>query len=205
MQAWLTGLAVSAFIGYVAGHIVTWWKLNRATVEEKLLTVDDWIEKKTNWNIPDSWQSWYHGQVHGAVSYVDVEFGDAKTTRQLLRKVVTMFDPTKRDAVVAEIEALILKFGENWAQQLEAATPDLKTLVNETKLEIAHRIVSAKVATAKAPSDTTPLPDSSQILADIKAAAPATIADHSNEPVTPELLARLVEESKARQQSLGKK
>jgi hypothetical protein len=207
MQSWLTGLAIGAVVSFLAGRIVRWWKANKAGVEKSITGIDDWIERKLKVDIPDRWQARYDASVAGAVAWVDNTFGDAKSTRQLLRKVVALTDPGKRAALIAEIEDLVEAWRESWAQHLEGATPDLRGMVNEAKEEIAVRIVGSRVATAKAtpPPDKAPLPTEPEIRSAIRAAAPGVIADHSSEPVTPALLEKLLQESRARQAKLAGK
>ncbi len=208
MQEWLIGLTVGALVSFLAARIVTWWRSNKATVTERVMSIDEWVEKKFSVDLPDKWQTWYHAQVAGAVAYVDATFGDAKSTRQLLRKIVALADPTKRAALLKEIERLVEAWKEGWAQHLDSAVPELREVVNATKEDLAARIVGSRVSAAKSAvpgvPDNTNVPAETEIRESIRASAPGSIADHPSEPVTPKTLEQLILESKARQAQLAK-
>lgn len=209
MQEWLVGLAVGTLVSFLAARIVGWWRSNKADVSDRALSLDDWIERKFSIDLPDRWQSWYHAQVAGAVAYVDATFGDAKSTRQLLRKIVALADPVKRGALLGEIERLVEVWREGWAKHIDSAGPELREVVNEAKEEIAVRIVGSRVSAAKSVvpgvPDNTKVPAEPEIRESIRAAAPGAIADHPSEPVTPKTLEQLILESKARQAKLAAK
>ena len=181
MQSWLIAKATSVVIAAIAAAIVAWYVAHRATVVTNLTNLDHWIERKTRLNVSDAIPQ-------AIVAWLDATVGDKRSTRQIIRQIMILADPDKRKILLNELQRRVMDLGESWAKDLDEATPELKTLVNEAKQVLGSRVLAAKQPEKKA----------EQIQAAIAVAGSAALADHKSEPVSVSVLERMIAESQER-------
>ena len=199
ISTWVTGLAMGAAVTLIGKKLQAFWESNKAPIQTALDGLDEKLEKRLGIDLPDSWQTTYHKLVQATVSWVDSYAGSTLFWRQVIRFILSLSDATKAAALIKEIQTL------DWAGKLEAQmSPDLKEIVNQIKQEVAEKIVAGKVQTAFPTTVRASVVASpEQLKEDIQVAAKAV--KKADEPVTKEVLERLITESAARQQKLGGK
>ena len=185
MQSWLIAKATSVVIAVIAAAIVAWYVAHRATVVTDLTDLDHWIERKTGLNVPDAIPQ-------AIVAWLDATAGDKRSTRQTIRQIMTLTDPNKTKTLLDELQRRVMELGESWAIELDGATPELKTMVNEGKQILGSRVLTARQPEKKA----------EQIQVAITIAGSAALADHKSEPITVSDMKRMIVESQERQDRL---
>jgi hypothetical protein len=187
-------MAIGAAVTLGGKKLQAFWEANKTPIQTALESLDERLEKKIGADLPDSWQTTYHKLVQATVAWVDSYAGSTLFWRQVIRFILSLSDTGKAAALINEIQSL------NWTTKLEEQmSPDLKAVVNQIKQEVAEKIVVGQTQTA------IPVEVRTNVVMnpreDIQVAAKGV--KKMDEPVTKELLERLIAESAARQAKLG--
>jgi hypothetical protein len=188
MKEYFIGLAFGSVVTFVAAKLLGLFKRYEPVVVAKLQGLDEAIEKLLNIDIPDRWQAVYHAIITGAVAYVEKYALTAEFWRRVVRFVAT-FDKSKGDALMLEISNI------DWESKfMETLSPELKTVVNTIKADLAEKTAVAKVVTAM-PAESRPT--AATIRTQISVVA-SGIKLQDEAPVTAEKMQRVLEETRER-------
>ena len=198
MNDQILAIGLGFVVGGIATRLTKWWAQSSPRIEETLNSLDDKLAAKLNLPLSDSLQNTWHSLVHGAVSYVNHFASDGRFWREVIRAIV-LRDPSK--AVLLQQELAGLSWDKGIAAVEAMMSPELKSVVNTVKEDIAVKVVQANATTASALPSPDPLKAAEQMRAAIRAVAPAHKPEEG--PVTKDVIERLIIESQERQARLG--
>jgi len=209
LKEYIIGLA----IGWIGKHLADWWMKNRERLVEKLTTLDNktmaWLHDKWGFDLPANCDV-FDATIRRAVEFVDQYAGSARFWRETIRYLkATPLDKIQADiggALAGEQKFLEQKInaGLEKLKNLDPNQPiadqipaELKPVVNYLKEQLA-----TKIATARLSASTDKPVSEVEVRASIRPAATANKINEPVEPVTQDLLKRLIAESQARQEAL---
>jgi len=182
--------AVSAGVSLITSIIMSSWRRNEQAVERSLPNFLDWFEARTGLDIPDDQEnlavSGWLKLVHGA----DLVMRSTSAVRMLVKYLRNTNNEGQKDALIAEANKL--GFFDMLTENFSAG---IKAEVNAMK-----HIEVTRVAASILPNMT-----KREVDANIKKACKINSPIlHAGEEITPELLAKLGEESRARKEDYKK-
>lgn len=193
-------LIVGGIIADISHRIVNWWKSDNQRVEAWGRELDDKLEKKIqekfpNFKFPAMLHQTYDSMVSLVVKTVNGMVGDGLIIRQVLRAIMKKESEKAREILLEQLK----QFWEQISKGiLDELPPDLKQIFNEEKEKLAVRVLTNKVPLV--------FPDvkktEEEIREDVKKMAAANKINEVEGPVTKEMLEKLIEESKIRQEML---
>lgn len=204
LKDWLVNLAFASVAGAIAGKIVSAWGSNKEAAVKFLQGIDDWVEARTGFNIPDSAQDTYDRLVLSVANRVEGLATNKGFWLRVIKAIRNQKDTTLAEHLLEEVKGLELD-----TLVWDALSPELRTVVNEVKHEAAAKVLRPLASRLPEPLSE---PEVDQRIAQAalvvslpKPADPAVVPeDHTGTPVDNAMLERLAEESRKRQETLRK-
>ena len=196
----LSTVGIGIVLGAISGLIVKFWKSKEGAIEAWLKTLDDklceLIKAKTGKDVIEPWmhEKW-DGWAHEAIVAADKLALSGPFWRNVLRTLIDK-NPQRLEQYTKDLTNI------DWTKYIIDQLPaDIKQVVNDQKAGIAESMVKASKAKFEA-----------VIIGDVKEVVKQAASEnksqkvelHSNEPITPELMAKILAEHKAIVASLSK-